>query len=39
MKIDGGNKDTVQISFTLTSIVKRIGGEEVRDFQTTVGIR
>jgi len=39
IKLDGGDKDTVQISFTLTSVVKRIGGEEVRDFQTTVGIR
>jgi prepilin-type N-terminal cleavage/methylation domain-containing protein len=39
LKLDGGDKDTIQISFTLTSVVKRIGGKEVRDFQTSVGIR
>ena len=39
IKLDGGGQDTVQISFTLTSVVKRTGGEEVREFQTSAGIR
>lgn len=39
VKLDGGGKDTVQISFTLTSDAKRRGGQEVRSFQTSAGLR
>ena len=36
---NAGGKDTVQLSFTLTSVVKRLQGSDVKSFQTTVGRR
>lgn len=39
IKLDGNGVDSVQINFTLTSDVKRVGGAEVKVFQTTVGLR
>jgi len=36
----GVGKDTVQIQFTLTSIIRRSGGQhDAKSFQTTVGLR
>jgi hypothetical protein len=35
--VDG--KHSVRITFTLTSIVSRVAGPEVRDFETTIGLR
>jgi len=34
-----GSKATVQVSFTLKSLVQRQSGPEVRNFETTVGLR
>ena len=39
VKLDGGGKDTVQVTFTLTSKIKKTGGEEVEVFQTSAGLR
>ena len=36
---NAGGKNTLQITFTLSSRTQRSGGSEVRNFQTTVGIR
>lgn len=38
-KLDGGGKDVVQITFTLTSEIKKTGGKEVQSFQTSAGLR
>lgn len=32
-------KDTIQVSFTLTSVAKSLSGEEVKNFKTTLGIK
>lgn len=35
-----GNKDTVQIQYTLTSAITRTGGQhDTKSFQTTIGLR
>ena len=39
MRLDGGDKDTVQITFTLTSSSIKKGGREVKTFQTSAGLR
>lgn len=40
LRLDGGAKDTIQMTFTLTSIVVRSGvGNEVRVYQTSAGLR
>ena len=39
IKLDGGGKDTVQITFTLTSEIKRKGIDETRIFKTSAGLR
>lgn len=39
LRLDGNGKDSVQMSFTLTSLAIRRGGKEVETFQTTAGIR
>ena len=39
IKLKGGDFDTVQINFTLTSQTRRKGGLEVKEFKTSAGIR
>ena len=39
IKLNGGDFDTVQINFTLTSETRRKGGQEVKEFQTSAGLR
>ena len=39
LRLDGNGKDSVQMSFTLTSETIRRGGKEVESFQTTAGLR
>ena len=39
LRLDGNGKDSIQMSFTLTSLTARRGGKEVETFQTTAGIR
>lgn len=34
-----GGKPTIQIKFTIESTTKRVGKSEIRNFQTTVGLR
>jgi prepilin-type N-terminal cleavage/methylation domain-containing protein len=39
VRLDGGDKDTVQVTFTLTSSSVMKGGAEVKTFQTSAGLR
>ncbi len=39
LRLDGGGKDVVQITFTLTSETTRSKGKEVKTFQTSAGLR
>ena len=39
IRLDGGDKDTVQISFTLTSNSLKKGIAEVKTYQTSAGLR
>jgi len=39
IRLDGGGKDTVQISYTLTSEITRRGGKEVNEYKTSAGLR
>jgi prepilin-type N-terminal cleavage/methylation domain-containing protein len=39
IRLDGGGKDTVQVSYTLTSEAVRRGGKQVVNYKTSAGIR
>lgn len=39
LTLDGGGKDAVQVTFTLTAEAKRKGVDEVRIFKTSAGLR
>lgn len=39
IKLNGGGKDVVQISFTLTSVTTQRSGKEVVSYETSAGIR
>lgn len=39
LKLDGAGKDVVQISFTLNSVAIKRGGKEVKNYQTSAGLR
>jgi type II secretory pathway pseudopilin PulG len=39
IKLDGGGKDAVQMTFSLTSEIKRKGVDEIKTFKTSAGLR
>lgn len=39
IRFDGGGKDVVQMSFTLSSVTNRRSGKQVANYQTSAGLR